>query len=218
MHSALVTINVIESSQQLVVQILQIESKAAINWFTLNEMLANPHKFQAIFLASADMEFKFEIDDITLVAEEYVRLLGINLDKNLNYDKHIQQICKKAGNHLNALKRLSPYIGVNHRMAIFRCFILCHFQFCSIVWHFCGVGNTKKMEKNQERGLRFVYGDYTSDYDSLLCKSKLPSLKLGRERNIAIQTYKIKNNLAPTYLKELITSIQNSKFHLPLFK
>ena len=58
-------------------------------------MLADPHKFKAIFPASADMEFKFEIDDITLVAEEYVRLLGINLDKSLNYDKHIQQIWKK---------------------------------------------------------------------------------------------------------------------------
>ena len=78
----------------MVVQTLQIESKAVINWFTLNEMLANPHKFQTIFLAPADMEFKFEIDDITLVAEEYVKLLGINPNKNLNYDKHIQQICK----------------------------------------------------------------------------------------------------------------------------
>ena len=47
-------------------------------------MLANPHKFQAIFLAFADMKFKFEFDDITLVAEEYVKLLGVNLDKNLN--------------------------------------------------------------------------------------------------------------------------------------
>ena len=102
-------------------------------------------------------------------------------------------------------------------MAIFRCFILCPFQFCSIVWHFCGAGNTEKTEKIQERGLRFVYGDYNSDYDSLLCKSKMLSLKLVRGRNIAIQTYKIKNNLAPTYLKELITPIQNSKFHLPLF-
>ena len=99
---------------------------------------------------------------------------------------------------------------INHKIAIFRCLIVCHSQFCSIVWHFCGVGNTKK-----ERGLRFVHGDYTSDYDPLLCKSKMPILKLGRE---AIQTYKIKNNLAPTYLKELITPIQNSKFHLPLFK
>ena len=74
------------------------------------------------------------------------------------------------------------------------------------------------MEKNQERGPRFVYGDYTSDYDSLLCKSKMPSLKLGKERNITIQTYKIKIKLVPRYLKELIKPIQNSKFHLPLFK
>ena len=58
-------------------------------------MLANPHKFQAFFMASADMEFKDEIDDIILVAEEYVRLLGGNLDKNLNYATHIQQIFLK---------------------------------------------------------------------------------------------------------------------------
>ena len=35
------TINVIESSQQVVVQTLQIESKAALYWFTSNEMLTN---------------------------------------------------------------------------------------------------------------------------------------------------------------------------------
>ena len=60
--------------------------------------MADPHKFQANFLASTDMEFKLEIDDITLVEEEDVKLLAINLDKNLNYNKHIQQICKKAEN------------------------------------------------------------------------------------------------------------------------
>ena len=60
------------------------------------------------------MEFKFEIDDITLVAEKYVKLIGVYLDKNLNYDTHIQQICKKACNHLNALKRLSRNISLFH--------------------------------------------------------------------------------------------------------
>ena len=99
------TIIAIESSQQLVVQTLQIESKAAINWLTLNEMLANPHKFQAIFLASADMKFKFEIDDITLVAEKYAKLLGVNLDKELNYNTHIQQICKKSWQPFKCLEK-----------------------------------------------------------------------------------------------------------------
>ena len=38
------TINAIESPHQSVVQTLQIEFKAAINWFTLKEMLANQIK------------------------------------------------------------------------------------------------------------------------------------------------------------------------------
>ena len=45
-----------------------------------------------------------------------------------------------------------------------------------------------KMEKIQGRALRFVHGDYTSDYNGLLSISKLPSLKLGRERSIATFT------------------------------
>ena len=39
------TINAIESSQLLDVQTLQIESKAAINWFTLNEIPTNFWQF-----------------------------------------------------------------------------------------------------------------------------------------------------------------------------
>ena len=91
------TIIVIEPSQQLVVQTLQAESKVAIEWFTHNDMLANPDKFQAIFLTSSDKEFK--IDHITLNSEPSVKLLGVNLDTDLNYNIHVQQICKKAGNH-----------------------------------------------------------------------------------------------------------------------
>ena len=112
-------------------------------------MLANPHKFQAIFLVSADMEFKLEIDDITLVAEDYVKLFGVNLDKNINYDTHIKQICKKAGNHLNALKRLSPYISINHRMTIFRCFIFSSVALCGI---FVEWGTLKRWKKFRREG------------------------------------------------------------------
>jgi hypothetical protein len=36
---------------------------------------------------------------------------------------------------------------------------------------------TKKIEKIQERALRFIYNEYTSSYEDLLCKS-LPVVKL----------------------------------------
>ena len=48
-----------------------------------------------------------------------------------------------------------------------------------------------KMEKIQERALRFIYEDYDSSCEDLLQKSKLPSLKIRRIRTIAIETFKI---------------------------
>ena len=60
-------------------------------------------------------------------------------------------------------------------------------------------------KKIQERALRYVTNDYKSDYRSLLCQTSLPSLEEGRQQQIAIQTFKIANNLSPPYLKYLIT-------------
>ena len=60
------------------------------------------------------------------------------------------------------------------------------------------------MEKIQERVLKCVYSNHTASYESLLNKARLPSLEVGRQMNIAIQTFKILNDLAPTYLLELI--------------
>ena len=41
-------------------------------------------------------------------------------------------------------------------------------------------------------------------YESLLNKARLPSLEVGRQMNITMQTFKIHNELSPTYLLELI--------------
>ena len=55
-------------------------------------------------------------------------------------------------------------------------FILSNFNFCPLAWHFCTEKNSKKIEKVQERALRFVYEDYNSSYDNLLTKAKVERL------------------------------------------
>ena len=90
------------------------------------------------------------------------------------------------------------------KLALFRAFILSHFQYCSAVWYHCYAPNAWCMEKIQERALKCVYSNHTASYESLLNKARLPSLEVGRQMNIAIQTFKIVNDLSPTYLLELI--------------
>jgi hypothetical protein len=56
------------------------------------------------------------------------------------------------------------------------------------------ISNTKKMEKIQERALKFIYSENHSTYEELLAKSKLPSLKIRRIPTTAIETFKIIKN------------------------
>ena len=82
-----------------------------------------------------------------------------------------------------------------------------NFNYCPLVWHFCGEVNTKTVEKIQERALRFIY---SASYDELLSKSKLPSLKVRRMRSLAIEVYKVINKECPVDLQDLIHIKNNS--------
>jgi len=57
-----------------------------------------------------------------------------------------------------------------------------------LIWHFSGKGNTKKIEKNWERALRFIYGHLNSSYEGLLCNPKSPPLRVSRIRTLEIDT------------------------------
>ena len=114
-------------------------------------------------------------------------------------------MCKKASRQLNVLKRIGRNLCRLGKLNIYYLFIMSNFNYCPLVWHFCGEDNTKKIEKIQERALRFIYQDYNSSYDTLLGKSKLLSLKVRRLRATALEAFKILNNQTPVYLSDILT-------------
>ena len=92
---------------------------------------------------------------------------------------------------------------------LYRCFILSNFNYCPLVWHFCGIEDTKKMERIQERALRFVYSDFTSTYDQLLKKGNHNMLYIHRLKMMAVEVFKSINNLNPKYIGDLIHEKKN---------
>ena len=60
------TVTTVQPTQKLVVDPLQAESRVAIACFTLNQMLANPEKFQAIFINCVKNDIEIEIESIYL--------------------------------------------------------------------------------------------------------------------------------------------------------
>ena len=55
-----------------------------------------------------------------------------------------------------------------------------------------------------ERALKCVYSNHTASHETLLNKARLASLEVGRQMNIAIQTFKLPNDLVLVYLQKLI--------------
>ena len=196
------------------VTVLQEESNILLDWFNFNCMKANPDKCQAIAVGKKTHSNPpvFQIDDSNITCDESVKLLGVDIDFMLNFDGHIQSICKKAAQQLNILKRLGKSLTKLSKLTIFHTFILSNFNFCPLSWHFCSKRNTQKIEKVQERALRFVYEDYTTSYTELLNKIGLPSLHIRRIRTMAIETYKIFSKQSPTVLNDLIR-IKDSKYN-----
>ena len=82
------------------------------NWFFENYMILNPGKcyFMCIGKNVSDSEL-LNLRDLNLKNCKEVKGLGISMDRNLNFKEHIKNICRKAGQKLSALLRISSHIN-----------------------------------------------------------------------------------------------------------
>ena len=81
-------------------------------------MIVNLDKFKSIILTknkSDDIPTGFSIGTDIVPIEKSVKLLGIHLDNRLNFNLHINTICKSASNQLNALVRLKKFLSFEQK-------------------------------------------------------------------------------------------------------
>ena len=193
-------------------------------WFKQNGLKANPEKFQMILFGrnhSFDNQ-SIIVNDICLMNQTNVKLLGVYIDSKFDFNVHVSEICRKAGYKLNVLSRLSRNLDVKAKLLLLHSFILSFFNYCAVAWHFCNVDSTRKIEKIQERALRFIYKDFTSSYESLREESQIPLAYIQRMRQIIIEVYKCYNKISPMYLHNIFKSHETSyklrkigSIHLP---
>ncbi len=92
-------------------------------------------------------------------------------------------------------------------------------------WHFCDKSSTRKIEKTQERALRFLLNDKTSSYALLLEKSNSTTLHVRRIKAIACDVFKSLNDFNPSFMtgmfekKDIVYDLRDShSLYQPIFK
>ena len=204
---------------------LENAAQQAINWFNANAMKANPNKFQFLYLNRNKKDpIDIHLQGSSLMPDPVVKLLGVQFDDLLLFDTHISTICSKAAKQINVLRRLSKHLNSDSKMKIYNSFIQCIFNYCPIVYNTYSIQLSRKLEKLQERALRFVLSDFTSSYNELLEKASKPSLLQMRNQATVEQVFKVQNNLArpmpPDYFKKHTTHYslrRNEKLYVPSY-
>ena len=115
-------------------------------------MKANPDKYH--FLLTGKKELASNINETQIKTSKQQKLLGITFDNKLNFEKHVNNLCNKVNQKLNALTTISNYIQPNQRRLIMKAFITSQFGYCPLVWMFHSRRINNRINTLHERSLR----------------------------------------------------------------
>ena len=102
-----------------------------LRWFKLNSMVVNPSKFQVIFLGTkGKSNLCIEIDGSSIKSNKEVKLLGVTIDKDLNFNLHVRILCRQANQKVNALLRIRNYLSLKKTQLLCNAYILSPFNYC----------------------------------------------------------------------------------------
>ena len=86
---------VISSSQE--------SAEKSFQWFSHNQMKGNTDKWH--WIVSINEPIEIRVCESLINSSTCEKLLGVKIDNKLNFDTHVNGLCKKANNKLRALAR-----------------------------------------------------------------------------------------------------------------
>ena len=194
---------------QEVIDKLEIDIKNALIWFDINRLVANPKKFQIMFLGlRKKIKLLLDINGKITLSSSSIKLLGMLIDWKLTFNKHVQEVCSNANNKAKALTRLRYKLDQGQKLCLYYCFIMSIFGYCPLIWMFCGKTSDAIINRVQRKALRATYNDYTSNFQNLLDKGNHSTIHESNKRSLLLEVYKCLNNNNPSFLSHIFSHIR----------
>ena len=196
-----------------------------IKWFSENQMKANPNKFQFMIIGkqSSSMQHSINIAGSEIYGSASINILGVDIDERLKFNQHIDSMCQKLSAQINAISRIKSNLCIKAKQKLYNAYIVGNLNYCSTVWMFTSRGNLAKLEKLNKRAVKLIYNK-SDNYDLLLTNYKHLDVYKLCLKSLAINMYKIRNELSPPYVQDIFEIKLNcyalrdtSSFVLPKF-
>ena len=180
---------------------LKYDLRNVLDWFKINSMKANPGKFQFMVLGVKNIApFNLNVNGKIIPSSNEVKLLGITIDNQLKFKKHIEELCKKSSYKLHALRRIRGYLTVEKARILAYAFIDSQFNYAPLIWMFAGKTLINKICKIHHRTLQVVYNEYNKSYQELLQLNNIVSIHQRHLQYLALEVFKSLMHLNPEFM------------------
>ena len=148
-------------------------------WCKQNGLLLNAEKTKIMLITTRQKPIRLHEDlfnltynDIKLQLKTGDKILGVNVDQNLQWTYHFQYICKKISSYIWLLSKMHSYLTMEHRSLFYKAYIQPHFNYCNIVKGNSSNYNVSQITKLQRRVCKIILGTYVLSFDQNVLVNK----------------------------------------------
>ena len=108
-------------------------------------------------------------------------------------------MCRKTGQKLSALSRISPYLETDKKESLVKSMVESQSNYCPLVWMFCSL-----------RSLRLITNDKTGTFEHLLQANNEITTHHRNLQVLMVEVFKIINGFAPPIFEDFFLFRENT--------
>ena len=137
------------------------ELNIVLNWIISNKFALNALKTVCMIFGSKHKlahgpELKLVVEGQSLKQVNKVKLLGLRLDSASSWSDHIDYIVTKMGREVATTRKCSPFLPSSLLRQIVCSLVLCHLDYCSVIWSSASKTLLRKLQVAQNKAVRLV--------------------------------------------------------------
>ena len=143
---------VLESAHAAIQDQLQEDMNQVIRWSCDNKIILNASKTKTMLvtgkrsaskLTNVKLNIQINGDKVEEVCLQ--KLLGLHIDKELNFTEHVDVICKKMGQRIGVLNEIKHHLLLNERKLYYNAMIKPIMMYGCTVWSSCSSENLERV-------------------------------------------------------------------------
>ena len=145
-----------------------------VDWLKLNKLSLNLKKTHFIIFRKKRQKVllseELVINNVNIDMVDNTKFLGVFIDQNLSFHKHIHYIKGKVSRGIGILYKCKPLLNENSLKILYNAIIYPYFTYCIEVWGSTYTTYTDVLSKIQKRAIRIITGAKKYEHTQLLFK------------------------------------------------